>query len=387
MRDSEWHDGPNAGPPRAVYTGVFLLVALVLVLGGGVAWYRADQLATEFAEQRAIATAAKSGRPPFTPTEVEMLANKVTPVLVDVETEIRNLGIGGAGTGIVLSQTGEVLTNNHVINGATTLEVVTKSNQKRYSARVVGYDRNHDVALLQITDPKTLATAVICDSSSVQSGQPILGIGNAGGAGGKPIRAPGKVTGVGRSINTSDELTESTERLQGLIEIAADIRPGDSGGPLVNEAGQVIGVNTAASINYKTNIPNGVGYAIPINDAMGIVQTIRAGHSTGEVHVGPTGIIGIAVSGPAMLPGGYLPRSAKPGATVTQIASGSPAEATGLQRGDTIVELDGAVVDSPTQLTAIVGRHRPGDRLTVAWVDRAGQRRSGAVTLDEGPPA
>ena len=358
-----------------------------LALACFAAWQRSESASDGLDAQQAIVSAPKPVRGPFNAVEVNRLAARITPSLVDVETEIRNLGIGGAGSGIVLSGSGEILTNNHVINQATTVEVVTKGNQKRYSARVVGYDRNHDVALLQIQNPGRLIPAAVGDSNAVRIGEPILGIGNAGGAGGKPIRAPGKVNNVGRSISTSDELTGSTEQLKGLIEILADIRPGDSGGPLVNEAGQVIGVNTAASVNYKTSVPNGTGYAIPINDAMQIVQVIRGGRSTDEVHVGPTGIIGIAVAGPSLGPDGHISPNAKPGATVTAVGLESPGEAAGLQRGDTIVGLDGTPIDSPTRLTAITGRHRPGDRMTLEVVNPAGQRRTTAVVLDDGPPA
>jgi S1-C subfamily serine protease len=386
LRDFEWRDGPDASPHRKIYTTVFWVVVLCLVLASGVAYHRAEVVADEAEQQRAIAT-FRPVRGAFTAMEVEKLAGRITPSMVDVETEIRNSGVGGAGTGIVLNPNGEVLTNNHVINGATTIEVVTKGNGQRYSAHVVGYDRWHDVALLQIENPKRLTGAVIGDSSKAILNEPVLGIGNAGGKGGKPVRAPGKITGFSRSISTNDELTGSSEQLQGLIQVAANIAPGDSGGPLVNEAGEVIGVNTAASINYKTNIPNGVGFAIPINQAMGIVDVIRAGKSTEEVHVGPTGIIGVAVTGPAVLPGGYTTRSNKPGATVTSVAFGSPGEEAGLQRGDVIVELDGKMVDSPTRLTSIVGQHGPGDKLTMVWTDAAGQRKSGTVTLAEGPPA
>lgn len=358
-----------------------------IVLACFAAWHRSESISDELAVQRAIAAAPKPVRGAFTAAEVNRLALKITPSLVDVETEIGNLGLGGAGSGIVVSASGEILTNNHVINQATAVEVVTKGNQKRYPAKVVGYDRNHDVALLQIQGPAKLYPAAIGDSTAVRIGEPILGIGNAGGAGGKPVRAPGKVNNLGRSISTSDELTGSTEQLKGLIEILADIRPGDSGGPLVNEAGQVIGVNTAASVNYKTSVPSGTGYAIPINDAMQIVQVIRSGRSTDEVHVGPTGIIGIAVTGPALRPDGYVSPGVNPGATVTAVGYGSPGEAAGLKRGDTIVGVDGTPIDSPTRLTAITGRHRPGDRLNVEWVTQTGQRRTGAIVLDEGPPA
>lgn len=386
LRDVERRDGPVAAPQRKIYAGVISAVVLCLALVSGVAYHRAEVAADDKAQQRVIA-AVRPVRGAFTALEVERLAGRITPSMVDVETEIWNSGVGGAGTGIVLNPKGEVLTNNHVINGATAIEVVTKGNGRRYTARVVGYDRWHDVALLQIENPKRLTGAVLGDSSKAVLDEPVLGIGNAGGKGGKPVRAPGKITGFGRSISTKDELTGSSEQLQGLIQVAANIAPGDSGGPLINEAGEVIGVNTAASINYKTNIPNGVGFAIPINQAMEIVNVIRAGKSTEQVHVGPTGIIGVAVTGPAVLPGGYTAGSNRPGATVTAVAFGSPGEDVGLQRGDVIVELDGKMIDSPTRLTSIVGQYGPGDSVNIQWTDASGRRRSGTVTLAEGPPA
>lgn len=376
--------GGQVGPRRSAVAIVGGLLLVVLLITGALAWHHAAALSGQEAEQRAIAS--KQVRGPFTDVEVEKLATGVTPGIVDVETEI-GPGLGGAGTGIVLSPSGEVLTNNHVINGASAVEVVTKSDQKRYTATVVGYDRTRDVALLQIQRPGRLTPAVVGDSSALRVGEPILGIGNAGGAGGKPIQAPGTIREFGTWISTSDELTGSIERLDGLILVRADIRPGDSGGPLVNEAGQVIGVNTATSVNYQTNAPSGVGFAIPIDDAMSVVQAIRAGRSTGEVHVGPTGNLGVGVVGPVLYPDGRVARSAKPGAVITSLAWGSRAEDAGLRRGDTIIGLDGTMIDTPSRLTATTGMHRPGDRLNIDWVDVAGRYRTAVVTLDEGPPA
>ncbi|HTK64847.1 MAG TPA: trypsin-like peptidase domain-containing protein [Pseudonocardia sp.] len=371
---------------RSVFTIVGSLILVVLMITGALAWQRAEAFSDDAARQQAIALATRPVHAPFTRTEVERLAAAVTPGIVDVETEL-GLSYGGAGTGIVLSPGGEVLTNNHVINGAHSVEVVTKSDGRRYAASVVGYDRNHDVALLQIRDPGPLTPAAVGDSSTVRVGDPILGLGNAGGAGGRPARAPGTIAELGAWISTSDELTGSTERLRGLIRVLADIRPGDSGGPLVNEVGQVIAVNTAASVNYTTNVPNGIGYAIPINDALGIVAAIRAGQSTDEVHVGPTAILGVTVSGPELYPDGRIAPWAKPGAVVTGINSDSPAEGTGLRRGDTIVAFGGTTIDTPTRLTAVTGMHRPGDRLNLDWIDAGGQAHTAQVTLTGGPPA
>jgi S1-C subfamily serine protease len=379
---------PTPGLVRrpSLFAGIGTVLLIMLLFIGGLAWQRREALSDDASHRQAIALATRPVRGPFTQLEVERLARAVTPGIVDVETDLGPT-LGAAGTGIVLTPSGEVLTNNHVINGAYSVEVVTKSNGRRYAASVVGYDRNHDVALLQIHDPGQLTPAAVGDSSSARIGDPILGIGNAGGAGGRPARAPGKIAELGAWISTSDELTGSTERLRGLIRVLADIRPGDSGGPLVDESGRVIAVNTAASVNYTTNVPNGIGYAIPINDAMDVVATIRAGRSTDEVHVGPTAILGVTVSGPEQYPDGRIAAWAKPGAVVTDIASDSPAAGTGLRRGDSIVSFGGTTIDTPTRLTAVTGMHRPGDELDLDWVDPGGQRHTATVTLHDGPPA
>lgn len=338
------------------------------------------------ARQRAVAFASDAVRGPFTSAEVNQLASRVIPSIVDVDTDL-GPDLGGAGTGIVLGRSSEVLTNNHVINGAHSVEVVAKGDGRRYAAEVVGYDRDHDVALLRILNPGRLTPAVLGDSSSVRVGAPIVGIGNAGGAGGEPARAPGKVAELGAWISTGDELTGSTEQLRGLIRVVADIRPGDSGGPLVNEAGEVVAVNTAASVNYVTNVPDGIGYAIPINDAMAVVGVIRGGRSTEEVHVGPTGVLGVQVTGPDVYPDGRIAAWATPGVKVTSVVPRSPADKAGLRVGDTIVGLDGRTIDTSARLTAVIGAHQPGDRLALAWVDSAGRHRGGVVVLDGGPPA
>ena len=151
------------------------------------------------------------------------------------------------GTGIVLTSNGEILTNNHVINGATSVSVTDIGNGKTYKATVVGYDVSQDIAVLQLSGASGLTTASTGDSSSVSVGDSVVALGNAGGVGGTPWVAAGSVTALNQSITASDESSGSSERLTGLIETNADIQAGDSGGPLVNSHGQVIAMDTAAS--------------------------------------------------------------------------------------------------------------------------------------------
>ena len=179
------------------------------------------------------------------------IAAKVDPGLVDVVSTLGYQNGEAAGTGQVLTSTGEVLTNNHVIDGATSIKVRDVGNGRTYGAKVVGYDKTHDVAVLQLVNASGLTT-VSLSSSGVQSGQKVVALGNALGKGGTPSVATGKVTATGRTITASDESAANAEQLHGLIQTNAGIQPGDSGGPLVNTAGDVVGMNTAASSNIST---------------------------------------------------------------------------------------------------------------------------------------
>src|SRR5581483_3163214 len=161
---------------------------------------------------------------------------------------------------------GLVLTNNHVIKGATKIRVRDVGNGRTYSATVLGYDVSEDIALLKLANASHLPTAPI-RRSAVRVGESVTAIGNAGGVGGRPSSAPGTVTAVGRSITASDG-QGGLERLTRLIEIDAALQPGDSGGPLVDAAGKVVGIDTAASVGFRFEDAGGEGYAIPIGQAL-----------------------------------------------------------------------------------------------------------------------
>jgi S1-C subfamily serine protease len=315
------------------------------------------------------------------------IAQLVSPTVVNINTVVGYRGVTAAGTGIVLTPNGDVLTNNHVINGATSIRATDVGNGRTYQAAVLGYDRGHDIAVLRLTGASGLRTANLGDSNTLRVGDPIAAVGNAGGTGGRPKVATGKVTALGRSISPTDELTGTVERLTGLIEVAANVQPGDSGGPLVTAAAEVVGVDTAASANYRYFTAGGTGYAIPINSAMAIARQIQAGAGTDSVHVGPTPMLGVTV----VSSGNRFGRDSdgyRSGVTVTSVPAGSPAQRAGVASGDVIVGFDGTDVDSANTLTTMVLRHRPGDQVTLVWASRGGgQRRTATVTLVAGPPA
>ena len=323
------------------------------------------------------------------PSNVASIAAGVDPAVVDINVTVGQSG-QAAATGVVLNSTGLVLTNNHVVDGATSISATDIGNGRTYSATVLGYDRSKDIALIQLQGASGLTAAHLGDSSSVTTGQPVVAIGNALGAGGTPSAAGGAVTALGQQITASDQGTGSSEQLSGLLETNADIQPGDSGGPLVNTAGQVIGIDTAGgSSTDATSSATTAGFAVPINDAMSVVSQIQNNDSSGTVHVGATAFMGVEIqpsdqSGFGDVFGGQSGSSAS-GATLAGVLSGSPAAQAGLAAGDTIVSVDGQTVDSATTLGTLIGAHKPGDRVQITWTDQSGAQHSSTVRLTSGP--
>lgn len=195
--------------------------------------------------------------------------------VVLIGTEIDGGGAEAAGTGMVLTSGGEILTNNHVIAGATAIEVEVVSTGAVYAAHVVGADATDDVAVLQVQGAPSLTTAKFGSSSDVQVGEAVTGVGNAEG-GGQLVAAPGQVTGLDQSITTQAEQLEASESLSGLIETDDAIEPGDSGGPLYDGSGAIVGMDTAASDGGVAD-----SYAIPISQALRIAHTLAAGGTAG----------------------------------------------------------------------------------------------------------
>jgi serine protease Do len=307
------------------------------------------------------------------PADTAAAAAAVEPAVVQITTRIDYQQAIGTGTGTVIDPGGVVLTNYHVVAGANTITGTVGG--RDYPADLVGYDRKHDIAVIQLRGAGGLPTAPIGDSSQVAVGEPTVGLGNARGVGAPLTHETGPVTALNRTVNAEDSLTGSSEEVNGLIEVAADVRPGDSGGPLVNSAGQVIGVITAATVTYQMG-PGGEGFAIPINDAMAVAGQIRSGAPSATVHLGPPVLLGVGVS--------TRPRTA-PGIIVRDVMRGGPAEQAGVSMGDVITVLDGTSLDSATTLTYVLDRHYPGDVVDLTWIDSSGQQRTGKATLVPGP--
>ena len=311
------------------------------------------------------------------PLDQSAVLGQVTPGLVDINTTLNYQSAVGAGTGIVLDAGGEVLTNNHVIEGATGITATSLANGRTYPVDVIGYDRGNDIALVRLRGAGDLPIASLGTSSSIAVGDSIAAIGNAGGAGGAPSFSPGNITQLGATVRASDESGGGSRELTDLIRVAADVRPGDSGGPLVNSAGQVIGVNVAATLTYRMgNVHGGEGFAIPIDRALGVANAIRSGGGPG-VHMGDTAFIGVGIAdsnngGPA-------------GAVVRQVLPDTAAGGIGLAGGDIIVGVDGVTINTASDLSNVMDAHHPGDTITLSWVDREGNPRSASLVLGSGP--
>lgn len=296
--------------------------------------------------------------------------------LADIDAVAATGNVEGAGTGIVLSASGEVLTNNHVIEGASSIRVTDEGNHRAYRAIVVGYDRSQDIAVLQLANASGLTTANLGTSTNVARGEKIVAAGNAEGAGGTPHLARGQVLSTRQSIIAENQIRGSSERLRGLIEVNAAVVPGYSGGALLDGNGEVIGMVTAGWKNFQSQSVSTSGYAIPINSALTVAQLIEAGRASTTIHVGHTPSMGVAVGMPIR----------GTGAQITATVTRGPAARAGLRVADTITSLDGQPVRSPEGLTEALLLEMPGTAVQVNYLDPSGTVHTATVVLWNGPP-
>jgi len=343
-------------------------------------------------------------------------AAAVDKAVVDIDATDGYSGEADAGTGMVITSTGDVLTNNHVVAGATSVTVTLVSTGRSYQAKVLGTDAADDVALLKLRGASGLSTIDAGDATSATSGIEVAAVGNALGRAGTPTVAIGSITGTGRSITASDDGDgASSERLTGLLETDADIVSGDSGGPLVDSSGQVIGMDTAAAssdsggfgFEQSAITSSSDGYAIPITTALDIARKIANGKASSKIVIGTPGFLGLELGstssgffGQAPGDGGFgsdggsalgtsysTSASGQTGLTVAGVVSNSPAAAAGIAAGDTITSLDGTTVTSADGLTAMLAKTHGGDRVSVGWRDAAGASHRATVTVIPGPAA
>ncbi len=321
--------------------------------------------------------------------DANAIAGKVIPAIVNITTTTTQGR--AAGTGMVISASGEVLTNNHVIADSTDIKVDIGGTGDTHPAHVVGYNVADDVALLQIEGVSNLQTIKVGNPSKVNIGDRVVAIGNALGRGGTPAVVHGRVTALEQDVTAGDPVGGTTETLHNVIQIDAPIQPGDSGGALVNASGEVIGMNTAAAGGrFRQQSGSNVGFAIRVDNAVTVIRQIQSGVGSDTVHIGPKrALLGVQVSDldnqSLTLPGNVAPVNS--GALVIGVEGTSAASSAGIKTGDVVVSVDGKVITDQNGLHLALTKYQPGDQVRVGWVDTSGTQHAASVKLGEGPPA
>jgi S1-C subfamily serine protease len=311
---------------------------------------------------------------------------KLDSAIVDITADTASPGGQVAGTGMVITSNGEVLTNNHVIDDTVNIRAQIDGTGTVYQVKVIGYDLSDDVALVQLVGASNLQTVPIGNSSTLSTGDPITVLGNALGKGGTPAESSGTVAQLGTTITASDT-TGNNETLTGMIQVSAAIEPGDSGGPEVNAAGQVIGMTTAGQTSGNPNLQAGsmIGFAIPINKAMQIVSEIRAGNGP-NIHIGLAALLGVAVSDnkPVPAPDGTgvdcSTSQAATGAWVSGVTA-NPAASAGVSACARITSIGGTAITNTSSLHTAMAAFSVGQTVTLTWVDASAATHSASVTL------
>jgi S1-C subfamily serine protease len=410
-----------------------------VVLNGNSAATPAGSSAQDLPAQHDNAAGSGSAGASLNQAKVE---KKVEPGLVDITSTLKYNSETAEGTGMILSADGLVLTNNHVIDQSTSITATTAVGGTSYRAKVLGYDATDDVALLRLEGASGLPAVSFGNSSQVSIGAKVLALGNAEGRGGV-TPAAGIIDALNRSIKASDEGSGGTENLHNMLQTSAQIQQGDSGGALANNAGQVIGMITAA--NSTSGQPGStIGFAIPINSALAIARQVASGTASSTVYIGTPGFLGVVLpastssdpqrqatdeqrwieqndgtiggfpGGTGGIPGGSA-GSGGPGgpgragnrtgcvennsqlttpATIAPASSGvliiddfcgTAVFAAGLTPGDVITSVNGQPISTPDSLRNAMATYHPGTRISIGWVDTRGGKHTTPMTLTTGP--
>ena len=359
------------------------MVAAIAATGSGigVGWGLARALRTPTAVASPVipspvAQEPIQTQPPIQPVapstgnlNAQAIAAKVDPAIVDINT---TTGLGSAaGTGMILTSNGEVLTNNHVVDQSTSISVTIAGRPGSFSATVIGVDPSADVALIQIQGVSGLPTVSLASSSSVKVGDLVVAIGNALGAGGAPSVTQGTITALDQSI-TASEGGGVSEQLSGMIQADATIQPGDSGGALVNSAGQVVGMITAGEAQGFRSQVSTIDYAVPSDEVLRVVNLIRSGQASSEIVRTQRSYLGVQVRTLDPAQASQLGLSVSAGALVAAVAPGTPAERAGITQGSVITAVGSTPVTDSASLGPALHAYAPGARVSITYVDQGG---------------
>ena len=383
-------EGPRAHRPRnvsALAVAILLVASASVGFGARAGWFTGDNGPSSAAVATPDSSRTAASDPSDSSVDLGSVAEDVQDAIVNITSDT-DRGVG-AGTGMIISSNGLVLTNHHVISGSEDLQVEVGGNGDTYDAHVVGYTIDDDIALVQIEGASDLPT--IAPESDVLASDDVLVIGNALGRGGEPTVSAGTVVGLDRQITATDETGANAETLTGMIQISASVQPGQSGGAVVNADGEVVGMTTAASVNGGFRLgfdeASGEAYAIPIERALAAADEIADGESNDSVHVGPRAVLGVLIQGELLTPDGRRTGgNGGSGVTVSDIDAEGPAADAGISAGSTIVAIGGTTVTTADDITKAMNTLRPDDEVKVTWLDPSGGRHTASIQLEEGPP-
>ena len=352
-----WAGPPLAAPPRPAGRRPILTAAATgAVVGALVAGLVVAAVKdNKSSPGRSLTFSANSSK--ITRTgDIQEILSKVEPAVVSIRTRTLSLGDflkpvpgEGAGTGFVIGSDGVIVTNNHVVTGAQSIEVVFADDRKM-PARVLGKDPTTDLAVVKV-DASGLSTANLGDSDALKVGDDVVAIGNALALEGGPTVTRGIVSAENRTITA-----ENGVRLEHVIQTDTAINPGNSGGPLVNSAGEVVGINTAVAGDAQN-----IGFSIAITPAKPIIDELRQG----TVRTRP--FLGVKMFSLTPAIATELGLKTDKGALVADVTAGSGAELAGLRNGDVITAIDGKEVKAAEDVTAAVGAHKPGDQIKLTY--------------------
>ena len=317
------------------------------------------------------------------PKSIEGVANKVSQSVVSIVSKSQKgtkyfssgFGSASAGTGIIVSENGYILTNKHVVEGSSDISIVTNDGNSYDNVEIITTDPLSDIAILKISNAKGLKAAELGDSKALNIGQQVIAIGNALGEYDGTVTS-GIISGIGRTVNASSDDGATKETLTDMIQTDAAINSGNSGGPLVNAQGQVVGVNTAVASEAQ-----GIGFAIPISSVKGILKSIAEGKTPNRAYLGANYIsvnpqvqkaYNLNVSKGALIKN----RNGK------SVISGSPAQKAGLKDGDIITKIDDIEISKNISLGSLIGEKSAGDKVKITYL-RDGKESTSVATLEE----
>lgn len=366
--DSHWANNPPQPPasrPRQQRVAALALVLAMSVGGGMLGGFIANSTSSNSNSSNApLVTAPKVDQSKVGNTSIAKAAAVIAPSVVTITNTTANGG--DTGTGIIISSDGEIVTNNHVVEGSTDLKVRLAGATDAVKATILSTDPGNDLALIKLVNASGLTAATFADPASIAVGDTVVAVGYALALDGGPSVTSGIVSALNRT------LTDSNGALDRLIQTDAAISSGNSGGPLINLSGQVIGINTAVYNSDGQTAANNIGFAIGVEEVQRVVKILRNDATGGNTNTARTqGYLGIALGD--RTDGGA-------GAVITEVQANSPADKAGLKVNDIVVAINGTSVTGQGSLIAVIRDASPGDKVTLT-IDRDGTKKTLTATL------